>query len=158
MIPMSLAELRDKAALVVHGRVLDKIALRDARGRIYTEVTLGAGEIWKGTVAGDRLTIVLVGGVIGEDRTFVPGQADYRVGEEVVAFLRLNQRGEAVTIGLAQGKFEVWSEAATGRKFARNLFLGRPQPAGSKSQLQAQAEDGRLALEDLKRQVQGGAQ
>ena len=51
-------------------------------------------------------------------------------GEEFVAFLVFNPRGEPVTIGLAQGKFHVWRDPQTGEKFANNLFHGKPEPAG----------------------------
>jgi len=39
---------------------------------------------------------------VGDVREEVSGEVQYNVGEEFVAFLVFNQRGEPVTIGLAQ--------------------------------------------------------
>ena len=79
----------------------------------------------------------------------IPGQANYEIGEEVVAFLVLNSRGEAVTLGLAHGKFHVWKHPETGEKLARNIFHG-----GGPLQVPRQpntAAKSPLTLADLKR-------
>jgi hypothetical protein len=154
MVPLSLAELSHKADLVLYGHVLSKTCLRDADRRIYTEVVLDVRETWKGTLAGARFTIVLAGGTLGEERCLAPGQADYRPGEEVVAFLRLNRRGQGVTLGLAQGKFEVWRQSADGPRLVRNLFLGRSEGSPRTTRAQATTGAGLIPLADLKRQVQ----
>jgi hypothetical protein len=158
MIPMSVEELTARADLVLHATVLSQSAQYDPAGRLHTRVEVTVLEVWKGQRANDRFTIVLAGGTLGEHRVAVPGQADYRVGEEVVAFLRLNQRGEGVTVGLAQGKFEVWQDKASKQKQARNLFLGRAPAAAGRSLLQDQEKSGEILLADLRRAVQGGRQ
>src|SRR5947207_3049369 len=61
----------------------------------------------------------------------VSGQVEYGIGEEVVAFLVLNHRGEGVTLGLAQGKFHIGKEAETGERLVHNLFHGE---SGSRGQ------------------------
>ena len=157
MVPLSLAELCSKADLVLYGHVLSKTCLRDVDRRIYTEVVLNVRETWKGTPPGARLTIVLAGGTLGEERCLAPGQADYCPGEEVVAFLRLNRRGQGVTLGLAQGKFEVWRQTADGPRLVRNLFLGRSEGAPSTTGLRATGGGGLIPLAELKRQVQEAA-
>ena len=154
MKSLPIEELSQKADLIVRGTVLDKSCQRDDSGRIYTKIELQVSEVWKGTLATNSFTIVHGGGTVGDRRVEVSGQVEYEVGEEVVAFLRLNQRGEGVTIGLAQGKFRVWTDKATGERFAHNLFHGVPEKAAA----QEKTKSRRLALKDLAHQAKGGVQ
>lgn len=130
MQPLSVSELTQKSDTVVQGIVTGRSSQRDAEGRIYTKVILHIGEVWKGSEPGNTLTLVHGGGTVGNVREEVSGQVEYTVGEEVVAFLVVNPRGEYVTLGLAQGKFHVWRDKQTGEKFAHNIFHGVPEPAG----------------------------
>jgi hypothetical protein len=157
MEPLSVEQLADQSALVVRGTVLSESCQRDPAGRIYTKVELQVGEVWKGSLPTNRCTIVHGGGILGGEKSVVSGQVDYGIGEEVVAFLVLNQRGEGVTLGLAQGKFHVWQEQGTGERLVRNLFHGAPDnlrgavPRGVKPRT-AQ----RLTLTELKQRVHRG--
>lgn len=158
-VPLSVEQLTEQSQLIVRGTVLGKSCQRDAAGRVFTKVELKVAEAWKGTVSGARLTVVHGGGILGDRKVVVVGQVDYRIGEEVVAFLVLNQRGEAVTLGLAQGKFHVWTDPATGKKRVQNLFHGAGEEGHSGAQLQNVDGDAQpLTLDALKRRVQGGAQ
>ena len=94
-------------------------------------------------------TIVQGGGTVGDVREEVSGDVQYEPGEEFVAFLVFNARGEPVTIGLAQGKFHVWRDPQTGEKFTNNLFHGKPEPAGGGHGDAAPL----LPVSELKRQV-----
>lgn len=154
MIPFSIPELAARAQLVLRGTVQSQTCQRDSTGRIFTRVELQVAETWKGPLATNRFTIVLGGGVLGEERATVGGQAEYRLGEEVVAFLVLNSRGEGVTLGLAQGKFTVWAETATGAKLARNPFHGAAVSVSPLALSSTNTPPARLTLADLKRQVQ----
>ncbi len=93
-------------------------------------------------------------GVLGDWSVGVAGQAAYAVGEEAVAFLVRNPAGAWVTLGLAQGRFEVRREPATGRVWVSNLFWGEGTPAvglagGARLPLQRP-----LTLAELKRRTQ----
>jgi hypothetical protein len=135
MSPLGIDELTRKADLIIRATVLDKTCLRDEAGRIYTRVNVRVSEVWKGVLptnaAPNALAIVQSGGTVGDVREEVSGEVQYDVGEEFVAFLVFNQRGEPVTIGLAQGKFHVWRGQQTGEIFACNPFYGAPEPAGN---------------------------
>ena len=154
MRPLAVEELARKADLIVQGTVLDKQSLRDEAGRIYTKVNIRVGEVWKGALPTNGtpgvLTIVQGGGTVGDVREEISGEVQYDVGEEFVAFLVFNPRGEPVTIGLAQGKFHVWRDRQTGEKFTRNLFHGGPESSDAVA-VQTQPS---LRLKDLKQQVQ----
>ncbi len=157
MIPLSPAELAARAEVVIHGKVLSKTCQRRGNQRLCTVVELGVDEVWKGVVQGNRFQLVQAGGVLGDLRVGMTGQPDYRPGEEVVVFARLNDRGEGVTIGLAQGKFEVWQAAAGGPKYARNPFYGQPGGAGVATPAARADGAGGLSLATLKHWVRGGA-
>ena len=153
LTPLSIPELSARAQLIVQGTVLSTSCLRDPEGRIYTQVKVRVMEAWKGTPAADPLIIVHGGGRVAEERSEVPGQVEYRGGESFVAFLVLNQRGEAVTIGLAQGKFRIWKDETTGTFLVRNPFHGSGSvPAASGESLRRQAV-APLTLGSLKAQV-----
>jgi hypothetical protein len=120
-VPLSIEELADKADIVVQGTVQSKTCARDDKGRIFTRVELAVSETWKGPLS-TNLSIFQSGGILGEDGAMIPGQAAYEIGEEVVAFLVRNSRGEAVTLGLAHGKFHIGKDLKSGEKFAGNIF------------------------------------
>jgi hypothetical protein len=153
--PLSIEALCSHADLVLQGKVLSKTCLRDSDGRIYTRIELQVLEIWKGAVSSSPFLIVHGGGVLGEEQAFVSGQVNYELGEEVVAFLVHNKRGEGVTVGLMQGKFHIWSDGET--QFAFSPFHGIDEKlAGSKNTLRVQSGTSgteRLLLAELKRRV-----
>jgi hypothetical protein len=80
---------------------------------------------------------------------------NYELGEEVVAFLVRNERGEGVTVGLMQGKFHIWTDGET--QFASSPFHGIDgKLVGSGHTLRMQSSAGateRLPLAELKRRV-----
>src|SRR6185503_19685971 len=149
--PLSIEQLTQESALVVQGTVLSKTCQRDSAGRIFTKVELDVAEVWKGSLRTNRFTVVHGGGILGDRKATVSGQVEYGIGEEVVAFVVFNQRGEGVTLGLAQGKFQIGKEAATGERLVHNLFHGengtRDQSVSASDQLPTQR---RLTLADLK--------
>jgi hypothetical protein len=156
--PLSLDRLAAQASLVVRGTVLSKSCQRDPAGRIYTKVQLDVVEVWKGSPAAKRVTIVHGGGILGDKRAAVSGQVEYGIGEEVVAFLVFNQRREGVTLGLLQGKFRVERDARTGELLAQNPFYGGGEENAARiSTSGTSTASARLAVAELKRRVQGGA-
>jgi hypothetical protein len=156
MVPLSVEELAEEAEWIVQGQVLKRSTQRDDSGRIYTRIELDVKEVWKGGLQGGRFVLVHGGGILGEERSVVSGQAEFQIGEEVVAFLVGNERGEGVTLGLAQGKFHVWEEA--GVKRVRNLFHGHPPSAAPHAAASHDPGDkiisGALTLDELKGRVQ----
>ncbi len=153
--PLEIEELTKKADLVVQGVVASQASRKDASGRIYTEVELDVAEVWKGKLSEKILKVVMGGGVMGGRRTVVSGQVDYAKGEEVVGFFRFNDRGEAVTIGLAQGKFQIVKDERTGEKLANNPFHGESRRSVAKAGISTPTNPEPLTLLQLKRRVQG---
>lgn len=137
-IPMSVVQLTQRAELVVRGKVEGKSVLRDGEGRIYTEVKLAVTEVWKGDPKKPLVRVVHGGGILGEQKVTALGQVAYEVGEEVVGFFVWNQRGEAVTLSMSQGKF-LLKRAEAGKVEVSNPFHGGKAKA--------------LMLDDLKTRV-----
>jgi hypothetical protein len=109
-LPLPVAALARRADLIVRAKVESKSVRQNAQGQIRTEVKLLVREVWKGDPRQPLLTVVQGGGILGEKKVVVAGQADYAPGEEIVGFYVWNARGEAVTLGLGQGKIPVDSE------------------------------------------------
>ena len=153
MTPLSIEELVLKAGLIVQGKVLAKTCERDHAGRIFTRIDLEVAEVWKGSWSAAPLRVVHGGGTLGEERSIVSGQVEYSIGEEVIGFFVINSRGEAVTLGLTQGKFHVWPDAKTGEKRAANPFHG----GGDRYSVgtAGKTENETLTVSALKQRIQG---
>jgi hypothetical protein len=139
-IPATLEQLSERAQVVVHGMVRERVIERDASGRVYTKVQIAVAETWKGA-PGNDFTVVQSGGILGERAHHVDGQEPLEIGEEVVLFLVLNQHRQGVVVGLSQGKFKVRDQ--DGEKTVQNLFHGKDPKAP-------------LKLQTLKAKVKGG--
>ena len=153
-VPLSIETLAAKADAVVHGKVVRMSCQRDDEGRIFTKVHLQIIEQVKGRERGAALVIVQGGGVLGRRIARSPIQPKYKVGTEVVVFAVFNSRGEAVTLGLNQGKFDVVMQPEIGLATVRNPFHGlakRDDPRAVVKRALGQAKS--LTLAELKRQV-----
>jgi len=153
-VPLSIETLAAKADAVVHGKVVRMSCQRDDEGRIFTKVHLQIIEQVKGRERGAALVVVQGGGVLGRRIARSPIQPRYRVGAEVVVFAVFNSRGEAVTLGLNQGKFDVMRPTEIGLATVRNPFHGlakRDDPRAVVKRALGQAK--LLTLAELKRQV-----
>lgn len=156
VIPLSIAALTARAELIVQAKPISTTTLLDDAGRIYTKVELQVIETWKGTPPGSSMSVVLGGGILGERRTVVSGQVQYRVGEECVAFLIRNSRGEYLTVGLQQGKFKIELDTATGAKLAANPYVQSITNYAGAAKSAVSSGDGGpipLTLELLKKEV-----
>ena len=157
-VPLSIETLATKADAVVHGKVVRMSCQRDDGGRIFTTVHLQIIEQVKGRERGAALVIVQGGGVLGRRIARSPIQPKYKVGTEVVVFAVFNSRGEAVTLGLNQGKFDVARQPKTGLVTVRNPFHGLPKRDDPRAVVKrALGQTKLLTLGELKRRVRRGA-
>ncbi|HIG29956.1 MAG TPA: hypothetical protein EYQ50_20035 [Verrucomicrobiales bacterium] len=162
-IPMGIEQLSDHADVIVHGTVIKKTTQKDEKNQIYTLIEIKIIDVWKGTVEGHNFKLVQAGGTLGNRRVMVTGQSNYQLGSEVVSFLVINQRGEGVTLGLLQGKFDIWTDAVSRTRLAANPFHGNTASKNGRSILQKtnpsrfsfELPDGSLTLEELKDRAVG---
>jgi hypothetical protein len=157
LIPLTIEQLVQHSELILFGAVLSTSSKQHSAGGIYTRVELNVVELWKGAVAKQPFKIVHDGGTFGEKRVTVSDQIDFQPGEEIVAFLVINQRGEGVSLGMSQGKFHIWTDGVTKQKYARNPFHCGDQTAGTVS-IQSPATRLSLTLESLQQRVHLAAQ
>lgn len=122
----TVATLLDEPALtreaqsIVRGRVVaQSVVMVD--GRLWTDSVLEVLELWKGRVAvGGRMLVRQPGGEKGKLGMHVAGAARFLVGEEVVLFTRWVS-GRHVPLGMGQGKFTVYRDAAGRARAQRDL-------------------------------------
>ncbi len=134
-----LDDLVRNADAVVHATVLSSKSFQaEEEGRIYTRHTLLVSEYLKGEGA-KEVTVVTLGGELEEIGQIVPGEARFKVGEEVVLCLRKATGTDFVVLNMTQGKFRV-EKKADGPTLVQDtkgaLFLGRD----SKKSVPAPAE------------------
>jgi len=152
--PLGIHELIEASDLVLRGKVTAKKVARDEAGRIFTTVCLEVMEVWKGQLEESTFELVQSGGILGNQRAETPFQASFRLNQEAVVFCRLNPDGKGVTIGLTQGKFDVFEVGKNQPSHVRNLFLGGPPPThptfASRVRMPQQLP---MTLEELKQTV-----
>ncbi len=101
VVPMTLAELTDSAALIVDGEVADvrHVVGPDGAERL---VLVRIASAWKGTPE-DAVYVRLAGGRVGRYETRVTGVPVVEAGHRFVWFLAPHPRGGFAVLGLHQG-------------------------------------------------------
>jgi hypothetical protein len=94
-----------------------------AHTRILTDVIISVSQSLKGAPAGE-ITLTQLGGEVDGMRYSVPGSPTFRVGEEALVFAWRDTNGRPQVDGLAQGKFEIQHDAATGARVVQRAALG----------------------------------
>ncbi len=166
--PRNLAELTDRADLIVHGRVLSAVAEPHPKfaNLMTVVVTLAVQDTLKGS--SPRIHVF---------RQFVWDERDrltslgYRKGQEVLLLLnRENEHGLTSPVGLEQGRFRI-DRGPDGQAVALNghgnqgLFEGvadRAKASGVRlsvggQKIAAGGESGAIPLEELKEMIRGFA-
>jgi hypothetical protein len=125
----SVEETTRGADAVVRGKVL-RTAARWIGGRIVTEAEIAVASAWKGA-PGERITVAVPGGRVGDLAQRVSGSPTFRPEEEVVVFATRAGPGRWGVAGLAQGKYRV--EAGQARPDLSGVrFETRPLAQGER--------------------------
>lgn len=132
--------------LIAVGRVVATAShWNEAHSAIVTDVDVALDEVWKGSPAGNRITVRTLGGAVDNVALAVEGTATFRADERVVLFLR-SANGFYEPWGMRFGVYEII--AVDGASFV----IGALPPAVSGAQRFTQVS---LPLEDLKAEVGG---
>ena len=124
VIPISDAELYQRADVIVHGIVLSSDVTVDDRGRPETLIFIEPLAVLKGQVSGS-LVLHQAGGTLPDGRFFkLWGRPEYVPGREVVVFAIARAKGEYETAEMLLGKFEVWQDEAGNRFAVPDLAIG----------------------------------
>lgn len=105
MVAVPLADLSEKASLILVGTVVGQSSEAGAGGMVFTHSTMEVEDLIKGD-AGVTVEVLTEGGALGQVAVQVPVEADFRVGERVVVFLE-RRSGDLRTVNRLQGKFRV---------------------------------------------------
>ena len=133
VVPIEFRELVTTTPVIVHGRVTDvRSAPVDGRRSVDTFVTVAADEYLKGDL-GRFVTFRVPGGEVGRYRTIVIGAPEFKVGEEVVLFLKTQSSSVPFIAGFNQGVYRVVPDRETGRRMVTTpVVMGRdgvePEP------------------------------
>jgi len=110
-------ELVARSSNIVRGRVTNLRSEWSLDGtHIYTFVDIRVDESLKRSIPGNRLTLRLLGGAVGEIAMTVLGTPEFERDEEVLLFLEKNTRSFFPTVGRHEGKLTVATDAQTGGK------------------------------------------
>ena len=107
MVKLSLDELAKQADLIVVGKV-ESVRSESIKGKIFSFATISVDSKIKGQLQTQQNSLVVKfpGGKVGDVGMNVENSTDYKVGENVVAFLkRTPGQPDYVTVGSSQGKF-----------------------------------------------------
>ena len=126
-----------------------------SRQHILTDVTVRVSESLKGA-AGATLTLTQVGGEVDGLRYDIEGSPRFTAGEEALLFVWRDARGRAQVNGLAQGKFDIRRDPATGVAHVQRSLPGFGVRDVRTLTLVPAGEDapGSLRLDDIKREIQ----
>jgi hypothetical protein len=114
------ASLARQAQKVVRGRVIAQSVV-EVKGRLWTDSTVLVLEVLKGKLrVGDRMLVRQPGGERGDVGMRVAGAAQFRPGEEVLLFARWSA-GRHYLVGMAQGKYSLYRDAAGKQRAHRDL-------------------------------------
>lgn len=146
----TLRDLTLGSSDVVIGRVeATRTHWNDAHTRIVTDVTVSVSESLKGA-PGDRLVLRQLGGDLDGFRYAVAGSPSFREGEEALLFVWRDAQGRAQVNALAQGKFDITTDPATGERTVQRGLEGlRVREARSLSLVRAGEPAPQLKLDDL---------
>ena len=125
----------------------------DAHTRILTDVSVDVRETLAGGTA-TRLTLTQYGGEVDGVRVSVPGAPLFVPGEEALLFVWRDATGRAQVNGLAQGKFDIERDAATGERLVQRGVPGfAVRDVRTLRPLRQQEAAPRLRLDDLVREI-----
>jgi hypothetical protein len=163
VVAVGIEEMVARADRIFVGRCVEARSEVDAaHGVVATRYTFSVSRSVKGQVGG-TVTFRQYGGQAGKRRTAVAGVPVYRLGEEVVLFLKPDSEwGLTSPVGMFQGRYGVATDAASGRRtvvqdaYAPHLSgeaLSRAARALSKPV--RLSREGRMDLEDFVGLIEG---
>lgn len=121
---LSPGQLAGRSTLIFIGTVeRQESRFVSAQNHVVTDTVFRVEQVVKGSAKHDgRFALTQLGGSVGEGAhqraTHVPGYARFTAGERVMLFLEPTSTGRLVPTGLAQGKYRLKTDPASGETMA----------------------------------------
>src|SRR5579862_3101630 len=124
-ILMSERDLTARSVAAVTGSVTDIEAAADpTTGGVNTYIQIEPDRILFGTLPSGPVVLREMGGTLRDRSEWVFGNAEYRVGEQVLVFVSQHPDGSLHTTGMSMGKFSFETRARGSRVAVRRLGEG----------------------------------
>ena len=133
-IPRSFDELVTRADTVFKGTVTGQSSRWVGEGEkrhIDTFVTFQVQETYKGTPAAEQ-TLRFLGGTVGSDTKAIPDMPQFATVQKAVLFVVNNGKQFCPLAGVAQGRFRVVADAASGQE---RIFTDAQRPVAKTADL-----------------------
>lgn len=117
------ALVRESSAIVIGQIEGSSARWNDNHTMIVTEVTVQVSQTLKGP-ASQRLTLRQIGGEVDGLRYSIEGSPNFTPGEEALLFVWRDSAGNMQVDGLAQGKFDITRDPATGERMVQRSLKG----------------------------------
>ena len=125
----------------------------DRHTKILTDVTVRVSDRLKGS-GGPTVTLTQLGGELDGFRYQIEGSPEFQRGQEALLFLWRDSRGRAQVNGLAQGKFEIRRDRATGERLVQRALPGLAARDARTLRLQGAGEaPARITLDEMVREI-----
>ena len=141
IIPMSVEELAQKAESIVEARALDsRSEWNPQHTLIYTYTRFAISRTLKG-LAAHTITVKQLGGSAGGYTQRISGVPQFQAGEEALLFLRSSvaSDGTQVIVGLMQGHFNVFRDAAGETLVSNGIPQATRPPRGELGEIRGTA-------------------
>src|ERR1700676_3288836 len=116
LVYKSFDDLVKEADGIVMGSVTNIESRKDARGRIYTYVTLGDLQMLHNRYEGKDFTLVMEGGRVGNEIAGIEGSPQFEYKQRVILFVQGNGREIVPLVGWEQGVFRVQKDPESGQE------------------------------------------
>lgn len=119
VIPPEFDALVHEADAIVRGHVVDVRSEWDLSGghrRIVTFVTVAVLETLAGDPAPNEIVLRFLGGTVGDVTMHIPGQPQFKPGDEDFLFVQGNGRQWSPLVAVMHGRYPIERDAATGRE------------------------------------------
>jgi hypothetical protein len=159
-IRMNLERMISDAGMIVHGTVANVETGTDPETKLLaTFVTIDILENFYGATE-QRVILKLVGGKSKTKRVKFAEMPSFKVGEEIFSlFFAPSKYGFTSPVGMAQGKFSVYTDAVTKQKLVRNgannteLFSGMKNTTAIAKIAASKRADGNIDAADFSQTI-----
>jgi hypothetical protein len=153
--PLTVEQFTDASTWIVRGQVKELWTTLEDDGTVWTHARLNVTDVLKGERRTSSLVVSSLGGVNGENYTFMPGAAQFSVDEDVFLFLHRQGNGRLVPVSWSHGKYTIRRAPGERAFYARHFETQSAEERFDHRFLPHPPPEQRLYLNDLEDRVRG---